>query len=106
MYANGEGVPKDAVQAVTWYRKAAEQGNPRAQFNLGGMYFNGDGAPKDSAQAVVWYRKAAEQGYADAQYNLGVTPKAKAFQKMRFRQLFGFAKRRNKVMLKHNSTWA
>ena len=35
MYANGDGVPKDAVQAVSWYRKAAEQGNASAQFNLG-----------------------------------------------------------------------
>jgi TPR repeat protein len=26
MYGKGEGVPPDAAQAVTWYRKAAEQG--------------------------------------------------------------------------------
>jgi TPR repeat protein len=26
MYNNGEGVPKDAVQAVSWWRKAADQG--------------------------------------------------------------------------------
>ena len=26
MYANGEGVRQDPVQAVQWYRKAAEQG--------------------------------------------------------------------------------
>ncbi|WP_303396492.1 SEL1-like repeat protein, partial [Pseudomonas fragi] len=25
MYATGEGVAQDAKQAVTWYRKAAEQ---------------------------------------------------------------------------------
>jgi TPR repeat protein len=35
MYANGMGVPKDAAQAVAWYRKAADQGDPIAQFNLG-----------------------------------------------------------------------
>ena len=28
MYANGRGVPKDEVEAVIWYRKAAEQGLP------------------------------------------------------------------------------
>ena len=72
MYANGEGVPKDASQAVTWYRKAAEQGVAQAQFNLGVMYANGEGVPKDASQAAAWYRKAAEQGVAQAQLNLGV----------------------------------
>jgi uncharacterized protein len=26
MYANGQGVPQDYATAVSWYRKAAEQG--------------------------------------------------------------------------------
>ena len=30
MYDNGEGVTKDAVKAVEWYQKAAEQGNADA----------------------------------------------------------------------------
>ena len=30
MYANGEGVPEDDVEAVKWYRKAAEQGHDEA----------------------------------------------------------------------------
>ena len=71
MYADGDGVPKDAVEAVKWYRKAAEQGNAKAQTNLGLMYANGDGVPKDQTEAVKWYRKAAEQGNTNAQYNLG-----------------------------------
>ena len=54
-----------------WYRKAAEQGDASAQYNLGVMYENGHGVEQDDEQAVFWYRKAAEQGYADAQYNLG-----------------------------------
>jgi hypothetical protein len=53
-------------------RKAAEQGDARAQFNLALMYDNGAGATQDDAKAVKWYRKAAEQGYAKAQSNLGV----------------------------------
>lgn len=31
MYAKGEGVSKDYVEAVRWYRKAAEQGQAEAQ---------------------------------------------------------------------------
>ncbi len=60
------------TQAVYWYRKAAEQGDAAAQYNLGVRYANGRGVAKDDVQAVYWYRKAAEQGLAIAQYNLGV----------------------------------
>lgn len=70
-YANGEGVPKDFMQAAVWFRKAAEQGNPDAQYFLGGMYREGDGVPQDFMQAAIWYRMAADQGNADAQYYLG-----------------------------------
>ena len=34
-YASGRGVPQDDAEAVTWYRKAAEQGHADAQNNLG-----------------------------------------------------------------------
>ena len=50
----------------------AEQGDAKAQYNLGVMYANGKGVPEDDKQAVKWYRLAAEQGVANAQYNLGV----------------------------------
>jgi TPR repeat protein len=63
-------VDGDAVQAVVWYRKAAEQGDAQAQNNLGVMYQNGRGVAHDDAQAVFWYRKAAVQGNTDAQRNL------------------------------------
>ena len=55
MYRHGEGVPKDASQAVTWYRNAAEQGDASAQLNLGVMYYNGEGVPKDYVQAAKWF---------------------------------------------------
>ena len=56
---------------VAAYRKAADQGDAKAQFNLGNCYANGNGVQKDLTQAVFWYRKAADQGYVEAQYNLG-----------------------------------
>ena len=37
MYTNGYRVPKDATEAMKWYRKAAEQGDTYAQFRIGGM---------------------------------------------------------------------
>ena len=57
---------------MQWYRKAAEQGDVDAQYNLGNMYAKGRGVRQDNAQAVQWFRKAAEQGDAEAQNNLGV----------------------------------
>lgn len=68
----GSSVPKDELQAVHWYRKAAEQGLTKAQNRLGVMYGTGKGVPKDEQQAVKWYRKAADQGDDAAQANLGL----------------------------------
>jgi TPR repeat protein len=63
---------QDYVEAVKWYRKAADQGHASAQSNLGWMYAKGQGVAQDHVEADTWYRKAAEQGYAYAQYSLGV----------------------------------
>ena len=59
------------IEAVKWYRKAAEQGYASAKSALGWMYANGRGVAKNEEEAVKWYRKAAEQGHANAQNNLG-----------------------------------
>ena len=48
----GDGVEKNYAEALKWWRKAAEQGDAEAQFNLGGMYQRGEGAEKDYAEAV------------------------------------------------------
>ena len=71
LLCNGEGVAKDQVEAVKWFRKAAEQNFAEAQYNLGVCYYAGEGVAKDQVEAVKWYRKAAEQNLAEAQYNLG-----------------------------------
>ena len=53
-----------------WYRKAADQGDADAQFNLGGQYARGHGVAKDVAEAARWYRKAADQGDSEAAIKL------------------------------------
>ena len=58
------------VEAAVWYRRAAEQGTARAQFNLGVFLMNGIGCTQDEAEAVKWFQAAADQGYANAIYNL------------------------------------
>ena len=64
MYDNGQGVPQDYAQAVSWYRKAADQGYALAQFSLGGMYYSGRGVPQDYIQAHMWWNLAASR-YTD-----------------------------------------
>ena len=63
MLLKGDGLPQDAAEAVKWYRKAADQGYAKAQYNLGVCYTQGTGGPQDSAEAVKWYRNAAEQNF-------------------------------------------
>ena len=95
MYARGEGVMRNAEAAVTWFRRAhtidqtvpvplevgpwiasrrekADEGDARAQFDLGWMCHHGKGVAADAATAAAWYRKAADQGDPRAQFNLGV----------------------------------
>lgn len=61
IYQTGDkDTPVDPVEAVKWYRMAAEQGFDTSQFNLGGMYIKGSGVQKDSTEAIKWLRKCAE----------------------------------------------
>ncbi len=71
IYANGEGVPRNGVEAVRWFRLGADQGDADAQNGLGVMYATGRGVPQDDAEAVGWYRLAADQGNGNAQFRLG-----------------------------------
>ncbi len=56
---------------MTWFRKAADQGDATAQNNIGWLYKNGWGVKQDYAEAATWFRRAADQGNATAQVNLG-----------------------------------
>lgn len=75
-HLRGEGVNKDAVQAVKWLSKAATQGNADAQYVLGLCYYGGSGVSKNMDEAQKWLREAAKQGDTAAQDSL-----AEMFQK-------------------------
>jgi hypothetical protein len=59
IYERGLGGEPSYEQAAQWYRRAAEQGNARAQFNLGTLYEQGQGVPADKLEALNWYRLAS-----------------------------------------------
>ena len=73
-YFDGKDVPQDYTKAAEWYQKAAEIGNPNAQYKLGRMYqgYGDEGVPTDIKEAFKWYHIAAKQGLADAQDYLGL----------------------------------
>jgi TPR repeat protein len=62
LYAEGEGVEQNWVEAVKWYRKAAEQGHDLAQFKVGLSYQIGKGVPQSDTEAYVWLNISAENG--------------------------------------------
>lgn len=64
----GRGVPRDITAGVRWMERAARQGNPRAQRNLG--WFHRD-IREDREQALYWYRQAADQGDSESQFQIG-----------------------------------
>jgi len=61
-YYNGVGQPVNYAKALDLYLQVARQGNPRAQFVVGGMYYKGQGTDPDHRQAFVWLLKAADRG--------------------------------------------
>ena len=65
-YLSGFGVAQDFSQAVTWFRRAADQGDADAQYGLGCTYLR-----HDYSKAAAWYFLAVEQGHAAAAFELG-----------------------------------
>ena len=49
----------------------AQQGDVKAQYDVGNMCLKGQGTARNAKEAFTWFSKAAEQGYARAEYKLG-----------------------------------
>lgn len=61
---------KDYVSARREYLVAAQDGNAKAQNNLGRLYRQGLGGPVDLGQALYWFTQAASLGQVNAQTSL------------------------------------
>lgn len=74
IYAEGKGVNKDIYQAMEWYKKAAEQGNTAAQYNLSKLISQRPDSKDPRAQERVryWLEKAAEGGRKEAVNDLAL----------------------------------
>jgi TPR repeat protein len=60
----------DYAGAAAWFRKAAEQGLPQAQQQLGSMLKEGKGIPVDKFEACVWLLLSFEAGNQSAAEDL------------------------------------
>lgn len=61
----------DRIEAVKYFRKAAEAGFAGSQNNLGWYYYKGEGIAKNYAEAIYWLTRAVEQGEPFAYGSLG-----------------------------------
>lgn len=57
-------------KAVELLLKLANEGNPLAQFRLGGLYYHGHGVAEDENMAIYWWKKSAANGNAEAMYQI------------------------------------
>jgi TPR repeat protein len=76
MYYYGRGEMQSYVDAMRWYRAAADQGYAKAQFDVGYLYNTGKGVQQDFTEAYRWYGLAvnknddrAESGLATMYYH-------------------------------------
>ena len=72
----------DEQAVLNYYRKASDQGDANAQFNLGLCYGNGTGVAKDEVEAYKWTLLAAGQGNEGAKKNCEVFgPKLSSYER-------------------------
>lgn len=68
---HGIGQPRDPAAALAWYRRTAEQGHARAQFEVGDALRYGSGVAPDLPAAIGWLARAADGGETLAAIALG-----------------------------------
>jgi uncharacterized protein len=62
----GHGIEPSTEDAILWFEKSANLGEPRAIYSLGKIYEEGIGVRIDISKAVQHYERAAELGDASA----------------------------------------
>jgi uncharacterized protein len=72
IYADGEGVPRNATLAAQWYARGAELGDAQAMFAYGLQLAEGQGVEKNINAAAEMFEAAAVRRHALANYNLAL----------------------------------
>ena len=87
-YFRGDGVQRDAHQALSWMRTAAEKGELAAQKALGSLYLTGlETIGRDAHEAHAWLSLAAGRGDSESQQLLAEAEAAKRSEEYEYRWL-------------------
>ena len=68
---DGIGCKQDAAEAIRWYEKAVENGEPFGNELLGEMYYLGKGVPVDYKKAFAYFTKDHSKKSFCTRYHLG-----------------------------------
>ena len=70
-YYNGEfgASPENLSKAARYFKMAADQGHPDAQYHYSGCLSLGFGVKKNPSEAAKYVKLAADQGNVNSQYN-------------------------------------
>ncbi len=72
MYRDGKGVERSGQNAISWFKKAGNQGYIIAWYSIAKIYEEGCGdVEKDWKKAIQYYEEAEKRGYAAAPYRFG-----------------------------------
>ena len=66
MYAKGFGTEANEMAAISWWERAAMQGQPIAQYRLACAYLEGWPVKKDMAKGLKWLSRSAASGTPEA----------------------------------------
>ena len=62
----------DYGRAMQLWQPLADDGDPKAQYNVALLYYKGLGVEQDYRTALVWYNQAARAGHVQAMFNMGM----------------------------------
>lgn len=66
-------IQKNFVEALKWFKIAAEKSCEKAAAKLGAMYHAGLGVSKNETEGFKWYKLAAEGGDLESKYMVGLS---------------------------------
>jgi len=72
LYKEGLADKLDPAEAVKWFRKAADLGDPEGAFSLAIAYLAGEGVEESEQKALPLLKAAAAKGHPAALYQLGL----------------------------------
>jgi TPR repeat protein len=70
-WRGGWGVKRsDYSEAIKWFMKSINAGQPSGMYYMGWMAYNGFGVPQSYEQAIEWYKRASALGFGRAEHAL------------------------------------